>query len=150
VADTPADLDSHLGRLMGMAAKAMRARLDHILSQSELDLRADHMILLGFVAEHEGINQQRIAEHFFHDKTAMTRLIDALEERKLVVRKPDKADRRQNLIYLTAAGKQIGPRLRAIATETEKAALKGISRADVKLCKEVLRQVNRNLGGWAS
>lgn len=150
MADKMPDLDNHLGRLMGMAAKAMRARLDHILAESDLDLRADHMILLGFVAEHEGINQQSISEHFFHDKTATTRMIDALEERKLVVRIPDRADRRQNLIHLTDAGRQIGPRLWALAEQTEKEALRGIPRADEKLCKEVLRRVNRNLGGSTS
>ena len=115
-----------LGRLMGMAAKVMKTRLDENLATSGLDLRAEHFILLGHIAESEGANQQQFTHIMFHDKTATTRWIDQLEQKNLVVRVPDKQDRRQNLIYLTGAGKSLAPKMLEIALLTECQALEGI------------------------
>jgi DNA-binding MarR family transcriptional regulator len=130
---------------MGMTGKAMRCRLDRNLAAAGSDLTAPQFILLKHVDIEEGVNQQTLTDHMFLDKTTVTRFIDALEAKNLVVRVPDKADRRQNMIYLTNEAKKIIGPLMKVVERTEKEALQGIAAERVNVCKEVLKQIQRNL-----
>ncbi len=137
--------ENALGRLIGLAGRAMRGCLDYNLAQAGYDLSAEHMILLGILRDHEGVNQQTLTEYMFRDKTATTRWIDFLEEKKLVVRVPDKTDRRQKMIFLTREGKEMIEGLKQIGRLTEKDALQGIDPKEVAVCKKVLKRIRMNL-----
>ena len=134
-----------LGRLMAMAGKAMGQRLERNLSEAGIELSGAQMVLLQHIGFETGVNQQTLTDHMFLDKTRVTRIIDSLEEKNLVVRVPDKADRRQNLVYLTAAGREALTSFPTIAIETEQQASRGIDPIKFQDCKEVLRQVRENL-----
>ena len=134
-----------LGRLIGHTGKAFAIRLGKNLTEAGFDLSAPQMILLLHVEEAEGINQQALTSHVLRDKTAITRWIDSLEEKNLVVRVPDKADRRQNMIYLTQKGKDIVPELLKMAQKTEVEAVKGMSPQEVSAIKEGLKKIQKNL-----
>ena len=133
------------GRLIGMAGRSVRSSLDQNLAQAGYDISAMHMLLLGYLCENEGVNQQTLTKYMFRDKTATTRWIDFLEAKDLVVRIPDKTDRRQKLIYLTKKGRKMGEELMRIVLKTEEDALQGIEPRKVATCKEVLMQVRGNL-----
>jgi len=126
MADTNCKFEKGFGRLIGMAGRSVRSSLDQNLAQSGSDITAMHMLLLGYLCENEGVNQQTLTEYMFRDKTATTRWIDFLEAKDLVVRVPDKADRRRKMIYLTEKGRGMVPQ-------------------KVATCKEVLKQVHMNL-----
>ena len=132
-------------RLIGMAGRSVKNSLDQNLAQAGYDITAIHMLLLGYLYENEGVNQQTLTEYMFRDKTATTRWIDFLEAKDLVVRVPDKADRRQKLIYLTKKGRGIRGELMRIVLKTENDAQQGIEPHKVAICKEVLMQVRENL-----
>jgi len=138
-------LKNGFGRLIGMAGRSVRNRLDYNLAQAGYDHSAMHMLLLGFLCENEGVNQQTLTEHMFRDKTATTRWIDYLEDRDLVVRVLDKKDRRQKMIFLTKKGRRVVEESLQMVWLTEKQALQGIDPQEVTICKEVLKQVRRNL-----
>lgn len=53
----------------------------------------------------DGVTQQELCNATFKDKPSMTRLIDNMEKQHLVIRVPDKKDRRTNKIHLTENGK---------------------------------------------
>lgn len=145
MAYSASDHEHMLGRLMGMAGRAMRRLMEANLERAGYEMTFEHMITLRVILEHEGINQQALAEHICRDKTAATRWIDFLQKRNLVTRVPDKGDRRQNMVFLTKQGKAAVKALHRIALETQKTALEGIDSNNVRICKEVLIQVHRNL-----
>jgi MarR family transcriptional regulator, organic hydroperoxide resistance regulator len=134
-----------LGRLMGMAGRVLKVRLEKNLAEAGIDLPAEQAILLKILADKEGVNQQDLTFHMFCDKTAITRWIDALEEKKLVVRKPDKVDRRQNLLFPTKKGKALVAKIIRVALKTDGEAMQGIDPKKVEICREVLIQARRNL-----
>ncbi len=143
--DTNCKLDNSFGRLMGMAGRSFRSSLDQNLAQAGHDISAMHMLLLGYLCENEGVNQQTLTECMFRDKTATTRWIDFLETEDLVVRVPDKADRRQKMIFLTKKGRGMAVELMRVVWKTEEDALQGIEPQKIAICKEVLKQVRVNL-----
>ncbi len=76
---------------------------------------------------------------------SVTRLIDGLEKRNLVVRTPDKVDRRQKFIYLTNKGKEFQQELLHIVEKTLDEAQQNIPAHDMAICKKVLCRVYENL-----
>ena len=93
-----------LGRLIGLAGKNMKRRLGHNLARAGMALSAEQIILLGLIRSSEGANQQWLTDQLPHDKTAITRWIDVLENERLVTRVADREDRRQNRIFITKKG----------------------------------------------
>lgn len=141
------DTIDFLGHQIGITGRAFRRRLERNLAMNGSDLSAEHMMLLGFLSVREGVNQQEVTDHMFRDKTATTRWIDALEAKNLVARVPDKADRRQKLIFLTKQGRVAVEGLKKVIQATEDDALQGVDPQHITVCRNVLRQVRTNLDG---
>jgi DNA-binding MarR family transcriptional regulator len=62
------------------------------------------LTVLRVLAGHEPASQQQAAQHLGVDRTTMVGLLDELEAKGLVARRPDAEDRRRNVVALTAAG----------------------------------------------
>ena len=62
---------------------------------------------LRVVARHEQIRPGELAGHLRVAPRSVTDVIDALEERGLVERAPDPADRRATVVTLTASGRRL-------------------------------------------
>jgi DNA-binding MarR family transcriptional regulator len=97
--------------------------------------------VLNLVAAAEGRSQQAIAAAIEIPPSRMVALVDELEQRGLVERRPDDKDRRVRLLFLTAEGKRCLARGREIATRHEQELTKGMKAADRKLLVSMLQQI---------
>jgi DNA-binding MarR family transcriptional regulator len=70
------------------------------------------------IDERVPLSQQEVARRMGVDRTTMVTLIDDLESKGLVQRRPDPDDRRKNVVLLTEAGRTT---LRGAAAATEQA-----------------------------
>lgn len=61
--------------------------------------------VLMLLAGHEPASQQHAADRLGVDRTTMVAMLDALEAKHLVSRRPDTADRRRNVVELTTTGR---------------------------------------------
>jgi len=68
---------------------------------------------LDALSEHGEMGMAQLARKMFLDKSTMTRVVDGLIERELVVRRLDENDRRLIYIALTAAGRKLIEGIRA-------------------------------------
>ena len=75
----------------------------------------------------------------------MTRLIDSLEKMGLVVRTPDENDKRNNLIVLTAGGKDIEEKAFKVANETMHKALNGVTPEELAMGQNLLKKIFNNM-----
>ena len=64
------------------------------------------LAVLLVLARSEPASQQQAAQRLGVDRTTMVGLLDALEKKGLVARRPDAEDRRRNVVVLTATGQQ--------------------------------------------
>ncbi len=64
------------------------------------------LAVLTVLVEGEPPSQLEVAGRLAVDRTTMVELIDALEGKGLVERRPDPVDRRRNIVVLTAAGRR--------------------------------------------
>ncbi len=87
-----------------------------------LGIEPRHFGMLTRLAQNEGRAQQAIGELIGLNPTQMVFLVDELEDRGLVERRRNPADRRSYGLYLTDAGRDMLARVRAVA-QTHQGAL---------------------------
>ncbi len=115
-------------------------RLAHVLKHAQLrlaDLTAAALAPLGItgrelavlliVAEQPPASQLQVATRMGVDRTTMGALIDSLERKGMVERRPDPADRRRNVVALTSAGRKATKLGASAAYKAERAFLKPLS-----------------------
>ena len=139
------NLEESLGYIIGRAGRSMANRLNQNFAQAGYDVTCEQWSILMNLWQKNGQSQKDLAGTTCKDKTSITRLLDGLEKKNLVVRIPDKKDGRQKLIYLTNKGKELQQELLQLVRKTLGEAQVNIKEKNLTICKEVLRQVAHNL-----
>ncbi len=108
---------------------------------AEIDLQPPLFRILNLVDAAEGRSQQAIGEAIQVPPSRMVALVDELESRGLVERRPDPADRRVRALYLTGKGRDKLTRGRAIAQAHEEALTEGMAPADRERLTKLLQKI---------
>lgn len=140
---TDEELGPELSRRLGYLLKRARRRLD--------ELHEDRMEPTGIDAHELGVlflfdssgpeSQQEAGRRLGVDRTTMVSLIDDLESRGLVARKPDANDRRRNLIELTGEGRKALRRGKRASDAAEADLLAGLDEDDAAKLRELLASI---------
>lgn len=93
----------------------------------------------------EGYMQIELARLLDVGKVTLGGLIDRLEESGLVVRIPDKEDRRSKRVKPSAKGKALFKKLQAVSAGCNKEIMKGITAEEEETLIRVLAKMKRNL-----
>jgi DNA-binding MarR family transcriptional regulator len=131
--------------LIKRTSKTFRGRINRSFAKAGYDVTSEQWRILTCLWHKDGQRQQDLADLVHKDKTSITRAIDVMEKRNLVVRIPDRLDRRQKLIYLTDKGKRLREELMRIVREISSEAEKGIKPGDLNVFKGVLARIRENL-----
>lgn len=94
------------------------------------------------LADSEPASQQQAASRLGIDRTTMVALLDGLERKGLVARRPHAEDRRRNVVELTAPGRDTLASATAAAGSAEREFLAPLAAADVQQLKAALRALN--------
>ncbi|MEE1943202.1 MarR family transcriptional regulator [Streptomyces sp. TRM 70361] len=70
-------------------------------------LRLRHYALLRYLATAEGVRQREISDRLGYDPSAVVGLVDDLQRLGLAERRPDPGDRRNRIVVLTRAGRDL-------------------------------------------
>ena len=140
-------IDGSLGFLLNKGTQTFHRELNRDFQRCSHDITYEQWSVLIFLFHCNGSSQNEIAEQTYRDKVSVTKIIDSLEKRSLVLRKPDDKDRRVNRIFLTDGGKQIVPKLKKIAVDTIKSAFLGAEEKDIGSFRLVLSLIIKNLSG---
>ena len=142
-----ASLEFHMsmGMLINSAHRAMTKRFVQNAMKSGLDISLDQWMVLGPIWQLESASQKELGEITLKDKTSITRLVDVLEKKNLVVRVEDQIDHRIKRVILTNAGKQLFFDVLPIMEKTREEVRKDISDQDIETFKKVLSSIIVNL-----
>jgi DNA-binding MarR family transcriptional regulator len=89
-----------------------------------------HVMLLRHVAIEEGRSQQALGEALQIPPSRMVALVDALEQRDLLRRRPHADDRRVRTLHLTADGRRLLGEVMEISQAHERQICKGLQPAE--------------------
>jgi len=107
----------------------------------EIDLQPPLFRVLNLIDAAEGRSQQAIGEAIQVPPSRMVALVDELERRGLVERRPDPGDRRIRALFLTRKGRETLSRGREIAKAHERELTRGMAAADRERLVELLQQM---------
>ena len=128
-----------------MSEPIIKVLLKYDFEKAGIEITPQQWSVLTFLWNEDGISQQKIADAFSKDKTSMTRLLNNMENHKLILRRQDEIDKRNNKIYLTELSESLRQESIKIAEKTLIEILNGVDNQSLKLSKKVLKQVNKNL-----
>ena len=135
----------NMGKLISSAHNMMTRRFVQNAYEAELDISLDQWMVLGPIHYHGNPSQKLLSDVCLKDKTSISRIINTLENKNLVVRVSDQIDKRVNRIILTGAGKQLFSDILPIMNKTKKEVSRGLSEFEIKTFKDVLSKIIQNL-----
>ena len=135
----------NMGKLISSAHNMMTKRFVQNANEAGLDISLDQWMVLGPISYHKNASQKVLSDACLKDKTSITKIVNTLEKKNLVVRVSDQLDQRIKRIILTTAGKQLLTDAIPIMNKTREEVAKGISESDIEIFKDVLSKIISNL-----
>jgi len=132
-----------VGRHLVFTAKAIRDAFEDMLRASGASLGV--WVVLNALSEQDVVSQKDLATHAHLDGATITHHIDRLEQRGLVRRAMDPADRRVRRIEATPEGVLLHEQLVAAAQEFERTVFAGVTEPERERLRKVLDRIDSNL-----
>lgn len=117
-----------LGVLLSRLLREVIRREEEILRTAGLEMW-DYVVLAA-LAHGDAPTQTELAAATHRDKTRLIGNLDHLEERRLVTRLPDPADRRNRVVAMTPDGRAVWKRCRQRIDAMEKELLRPLDRTE--------------------
>jgi DNA-binding MarR family transcriptional regulator len=127
----------------GYLLKHARERLAKLSAEGvgRFGIDGRELAILTVLADGEPPSQLEAARRLSIDRTTMVLMLDGLESKGLVERRPDPLDRRRNIVVLTTAGRTALIGAAKATDEAERAFLSPLGEADGQRLREMLQAV---------
>lgn len=109
------------------------------------DITAEQWTVLKRLNEVDNITQKELSERSEKDQATLTKILDLLEKRELVARKPNPADRRSYLIDITDNGKGLTEELIPLVENIFANLIGDISKEQLGQYIDVLNRLHQNI-----
>jgi DNA-binding MarR family transcriptional regulator len=113
----------------------------HVEALAPFDIHARDLGVLLAIDRCESASQQQVAESLGVDRTTMVAIIDALEAKGIIVRRPDPEDRRRNVVELTQAGQTLLRQATAASDVAEAELLAPLNREEGEQLRTLLARI---------
>jgi len=138
-------LHESLGYLAYEASGAIRKQIGRELARKKYPIKAEQFAALVYIWDEDGQPQRALAEKLYRDKTTVARLVSGIESLGFIERRPGLEDAREKRVFLTASGRRLMAKVTTLVQEILELAEKGIDPREIRICKNVLRRVRKNL-----
>jgi DNA-binding MarR family transcriptional regulator len=133
-----------VGFMLSTLGHAVSRRFIHALEPLELHPR--EFAVLRAVKANDGQSQQTLAERLHIPPSRMVSIVDELESRGLIERRPDPADRRVRALYVTTRGQTLLEDAFNLVVEHERAISDVLTVEERAELLELLNRIAARLG----
>lgn len=116
-----------------------------MLKRNNIDLTPEQFLLIDMLWNQGDLSQQQLADAMQKDKNSITKLIDAIERKGLVVRLQNPNDRRSNTIVLTEMGQNMKLEAKKVGISLLDKMLEGIAEEDIQHFLDTMRRITQNM-----
>ncbi len=145
MASCPTTEDRSLGLLLHCVRLGLIRHLEHALDKDGFGLNFTQFRILKILSQHASITPSELARALDHDGGALTRMLDRLQEKGYVRRKPRDDDRRIVDVGLTEAGRMLWIAIRATADHVSAFAVQDLDEPERELLFALLIRVRATL-----
>jgi DNA-binding MarR family transcriptional regulator len=127
-----------------LTAELLEKRIASLLQP--FDLSPATGLVLSILADSETpVSPNHIAAQLIISRASVTSLLDTLEKRGYVKRKPHQSDRRMLLVELTDSGRQVASQFRPIVHQHQKVWLNALNENEQEQLIQTLHQLQASL-----
>lgn len=110
----------------------------------EISISATELLYLSSLYTHDGITQDDLVQEYSVDKAAVTRTLQLMEKKGLIIRETDSADKRSKKLFLTDKAKSLEKKIREIQAQWVCAMTKGMDKNSIdSFSKQIDNMVER-------
>jgi len=136
-------MQNKYGFLIEVASRQIKQALQRKLQLSGADLTVDQWVVLDQLSEGPK-SQVAVVEAVYKDPPTVTRIIDLLGQKGLVVRKADPNDRRKFSVGLTAEGEALISQLRPVVDDFRNQGWEGLNEGDYVHLHRIMTKIVHN------
>ncbi len=126
-------------------SKAARKYSQAAFDDKKIDITVDQWVLLKVIEENEGASQKEIAEYAVKDGASVTRILDLLEKKQLVMREPIQNNRRQYAIHLSEKGRIFIDAHIDLISQHRAKSLDGFAQSEIDQLHSFLIRIQQNM-----
>lgn len=135
--------DDSLGFILNRTSTKFKNEL--LQRFKEYDVTPEQWSVLNCLWEQEGVTPKELSDAISKDKPNTNRILEKLEMKEFITRKPHPVDKRAFQIFLTNRGLEIRDELIPKAMKVLEDAVRGIEEDKVEEMKKLLNQMYYNL-----
>lgn len=138
-------LHENLGYLLTSANNALVAHMQRTITEAEIGVPFEQLRLLVFISNNDGVKQQHICDMLNKVKPSVSRLVDGLVKKELVVQRSDEIDRRVKNLHITEKGLAVRNKFLPIGLSQLKKIESHLGAQEAEQLKEHLRSIKNIL-----
>ena len=125
-------LEKQILMFLNIAHNSVKQCMSEVFQKGGFNLTPEQFLVMDTLWDEGVLTQQQIADITMRDKNSIVKLIDGLENRKLVRRVSNPKDRRQNLIEVTPYSRKIKDKVTELSLESVATIVGDIPREDLE------------------
>jgi len=135
--------NNSLGRAIYQTSQALRNHIDQTLKPHDITMEQLH--ILKHIERDPGRAQREICEMAGKSAANITRILDRLEKKKLILRRGNPKDRRSQLVSLTETGENLASEMVEMFTQLSQRIENQLDTDDIEVVQRVLGRIQMNL-----
>ncbi len=137
-------IEKSTGFIIYRTALAMRGALKRTLQERGFDITPEQYGILLLLREKEGLSQKEIGDVLFKDKPNISRMLDVLERKRLILRQS--TDRRKYAVSLTEEGKRLAEEILPVKLQLQEKTMNGLLAREIETLESLLNKIYANIG----
>ena len=138
-------LDNSAGYLINMTALLLKREFSSSIKNNKIDVTPEQWAILNRLNENSNLTQKEVAKLTFKDNANITRMVDKLEKKRLVIRQSDSNDRRRWNLSITKKGIEIRDLVEPLAVDILNKISKGIRQKELDSYNKISKKRINNL-----
>ena len=133
--------ENSLGAQMAIALQLIKRTNQQAITNAGLIITMEQLAVLEILNFQGDMNMTELSHAVWKQNANITRIIDKLEKRNLVIRKAVEGDRRANLLSITTKGRQVFNKTIPILNEVNNKAGADISQKEEDITLRTLKKI---------
>ena len=140
----PNSLEENIIYLTGKLTKRFQDQMQKAFSAAGHKVTVEQFTILAQLWYQDGLRQQEIAEAIDRDKTTVSRVLNTMIKKGLVVRVQGN-DKRERLVHLTKHGRELRDKLVTISGQLYMEAIADLKENEIRASLKTITKILNNL-----
>ena len=137
--------EESIGAQMSIALQLMKKKNHHAIVNAGLKITMEQLAILEVLNFHGDMNMTELSHTVWKQNANVTRIVDKLERRQLLERKPLEGDRRAYLLCITEKGEQLFKKAFPIIAEVYDDTVSCITKEEEAFTISILKKMIKYL-----